>query len=119
MSLWTATIKSTPFSFRAYHNRANEWIELKQYSKARADLKKAVKINPQDPHLYYTLGRVFDADGMLDSAIASYTISLLLQPFDFNARINRGIDYLLMKKYREALADFEKCVKLDANHYYA
>jgi cytochrome c-type biogenesis protein CcmH/NrfG len=117
-TLWNSTIKTHPLSFRAYHNRANEWMDRKELEKAKADLKTAIRICPGDHHLYYTLGRVYDTQNNLDSAVIAYTRALEKRPYAQISLMNRGIDYLMLKKYGPAEKDFLSYIQVNPNNHY-
>jgi len=117
-SLWNSTIKTTRLSFRAYNNRANCYIDMKEFTRARSDLFKSLAINTKNHSTYYTIGRTFDGENSLDSAIYYYSQAITIKPYDYRSRVNRGIDLMIQKKFRSAIKDFEICTKIDPAKFY-
>lgn len=118
LSLWNSTIKTTGKSFRAYNNRANIFIDMKEFTRARSDLLKSLEINNGHYATYYTIGRTFDGQNALDSAIYYYTRAIELKPTDYKARVNRGIDLLIQNKFSRAIEDFEMCTRIDPGKFH-
>jgi tetratricopeptide (TPR) repeat protein len=117
-NLWNVTIATTDKSFRAYNNRANIFIDKKDFISARNDLFKSLEIYKDHYATTYSIGRTFDGENSLDSAINYYTKSIQDKPNFYKSRINRGIDLLIQEKFEEAIKDFDVCSQLKPHEYF-
>jgi tetratricopeptide (TPR) repeat protein len=55
-------------------------FERKSYSSAQAEFDRAIQIDPKDAQAYVRLGKLYEAEGRTDLAIAPYRKALDLQP---------------------------------------
>jgi len=113
-TLWSDAIEKGP-SVRAYNNRGDYYYRLKEYDKARADFKAALKINPEFTRAYRNLGKVERDCGRITPAIEALTQAIKLSPNKADAYIVRGNLYQSAGSYDKALADAEKALSLEKN----
>ena len=94
--------------------RGNAYFMLGQYDKALADVDKAIAINPNSRIIYshyYDRGRIHDAMGNTEKALADYSASIEAdEKFDL-PYVRRGDILAKQKKYDEALADYKKAIE--------
>jgi tetratricopeptide (TPR) repeat protein len=96
----------------AYKMRAALRLKLGRTREAEADLNAALRINPKDPSILMTLGIQATHEERWAEAADLLTRSIDLGEeavFAFNAR---GVAYLNLKKYDEAIKDFDRALKL-------
>ena len=72
---------------------------------AIAELYKAEDLNPNNPEIYYLLGRIHETDGHLDLARQEYEKALELEPTHFESRERLTA---LIEKQRRALVRYNR-----------
>lgn len=81
-------------------------------AKVKLDLLQAIRLNPQNPYLYYDLGNHYYLLGDYNSAIDSYTQALDLDARLAEAYYNRGLAYIRSEHKLEGVADLSKAGEL-------
>lgn len=77
------------------------------YTGALLELTEAEKLTPRDPELLNLLGLTYFRKGHYDLAEAKYLKALDERPGYSEARNNLGVNYLEMKRWDEAIAQFK------------
>lgn len=77
------------------------------YTGALLELTEAEKLTPEDPELLNLLGLTYFRKGHYDLAEAKYLKALDERPGYSEARNNLGVNYLEMKRWDEAIAQFK------------
>jgi hypothetical protein len=107
-------LKTNPNHAKGYENRQNIYLRLSKYPEALADASKLIRLEP-DNHLgYYAKGYVYIQYNMIDSAMFYFNKCLEVNPNTDIALNSRGS--LLLnhyKKYREAIADFDRAIRIN------
>jgi tetratricopeptide (TPR) repeat protein len=80
---------------------------------ALKDCNAALKIAPQLPWGYSTLGVVLLATGGHDDAVKALSKALQLAPDDAESYATRGRAFLALRYYRSAINDLDRAVALD------
>jgi len=120
-------IKKFPNDFRGYIVRGIYYSSIlkdKSFELSIVDYKKALNLNPQYALGYYLLGKAYSNKAMLtientknyQNALNAFTraIELNLKPtVDTNVFYERGFIYLLLEKYKEAIAEFNKALEIN------
>ena len=83
------------------------------YSKAIANFKKAVKLNPRDPELWKNLGEAYTAAKFYRKAENAFRRALTLKPDYGEVYYDMGVLYTEWGKYREAEKWFKKASSMD------
>jgi tetratricopeptide (TPR) repeat protein len=91
---------------------AETYIELGDYDKAKALLKKAIAINPRFVDAYNDLGRIYLKEGKTDEALNIFQNLARSNPLYTGIRVNLGEALLNKGRFEEALAEFKKGLKL-------
>lgn len=87
---------------------------VQETDKARADLSKAIEIDPTDASALYERGTTFlNQPGKMDLAIADFTKAIELKPRFPEAFAQRAAALLKKNEYKVALADINKAIELD------
>lgn len=94
-----------------HRNRANALIEVNRLQDALSDCQKALEYEPENPHTYIRLGKVYYRLGEQEEAIASYQKAeqLLSSPAEFNLEI--ALSRLCLKQTEVALLDIRAALK--------
>ncbi len=91
--------------------RAKAYMELGQSEKAIADYSDALEISPTPPaSLFEARGLVYSRLGKSNEAILDFGKSIELDPQGSTAYADRGLEYLVRKRYQDAIADFSDSI---------
>ncbi|MEW6713872.1 MAG: tetratricopeptide repeat protein [Nitrospirota bacterium] len=74
---------------------------------AEKEFEKALALDHTMQSVYTPLGYIKLEKGDFEGAVYYYSEALAIFPFDRDARINRGIAYEKLGRYKEALADYQ------------
>jgi len=107
----SATNKETAYY---YHSMGDEAFQRKQYMEAIQSYKRAVNVNPKDALAYYQTGICYEMLGNAysSSAIEAYNAAIRANPADGLFWYRRGSVKYGLKKYAEAIQDFNKVISL-------
>ncbi len=113
--------KQVPENDTAYTLAVSEMLltyyYLEQYENAAKLGRKVLKENYDlYPMFYLNLGSSLDELGYYDEAISYYDRILKKYPKNFLIQYNKGISYLLSKRYKEAFNQFQLTLKLNPFH---
>jgi tetratricopeptide (TPR) repeat protein len=116
---YTKALEINPNSDQAYFARALAKKSIEMYDDAIADYTKAIELNPNESAYYQSRGHLKN-NGTNDyyGAIVDFTIAI-----DKSTNPNYIADYYnsrgrakaLLKNFNEALSDYNKAIKIDAN----
>jgi len=121
ISLWSATIKVSPGSFRAHDALGAAYLERGMLDEALKEKQKAIEINPNNVALYMNRGIAYGMKGQLENAMNDFDKAIELNPEDTDAYYNRGSLYGESGQYQKAIEDYTKAIELnpeDADAYY-
>lgn len=111
------TVADTFFLDRIPGNTAfqegNNNFEDGDYQNALDKYDEALAAQPDSPAYVRAKARALMQLGRNDEALLWFNRAVALQPFFAGTYANRGILYDRMERYREAVADYEKSLKLD------
>ena len=105
-------IAKKPEYLKAYVNRADLHIVLKNTESGLNDYSKAIALSPWDPHLRLRRANVLMNKARFEEAILDYTAVLEVIP-DFAEAYNfRSLAYAALNQKANMCADFEKLCEL-------
>ena len=81
-----------------YRARAQQYIQEKNWAKARVELRNALKIDPKDSESYFLVGTVEENEGNWRNALGDYLKVVNLVPHHREARIKLGRFYVAAGK---------------------
>ncbi len=117
---YTALLAVEPTEWRAFRGRGDAYAELgKQaetladYEKAQGELEKLYKLNPKDTATLLQLAVLYGAQKKPAKAIETYTALLAVDPSEWHALRGRADTYLNVGRQAEAIADYEKALKIE------
>jgi tetratricopeptide (TPR) repeat protein len=99
----------------ALRQRASLLAHAKKFTAAVSDLELARKLEPDDQASSLQLAAVFVVEGKSDDALRIYEEIINADPKNWMAHRGRGDLYLTTGKHREAVADLEKALSLNAD----
>jgi serine/threonine protein kinase/Flp pilus assembly protein TadD len=112
LGLWYGCAAANPNDAVVLVNRGATHAKLGQYEEAIADLREAIKREPNFANGYYNLGLCYYDSDRLKEAIETFTEAIRLDPSLFNSYQSRGSVHLELEQYEAALADYREAVRL-------
>ena len=109
ITLWNRVISNNPKEPVAYNNIAIDYMDTKNYDKAKASLFLAIKNSETYPEVYrsyHNLGKAFSETGKPETGLLYYDTSIMIANTYLDAYFGRGLTYTDMGKYDKAIADF-------------
>ena len=91
-------------------------IALQNYKKAITNFKKAIRINPNVPNIYYNLGLAYHHIGNMDDAIESYKKAIDLKPDYDEAFCNMGMSLEEKGDLEGAIEKYNKVLEINPKH---
>lgn len=88
--------------------RAKAHLENGQSDKAIEDYSKAIELSKDPPaNLFEARGLVYSREGKSQQAVLDFGKSIELDPKGSTAYADRGLEYVVHKRYQDAVADFD------------
>lgn len=87
--------------------------QKKDYTRAEAEFKRAIAMDPTNPQSYTYLANAYLAQKKYGEAIKTYQNSISLDPTQDSVHTNLGNIYLQQKKYNLAEKEFKEAAKLN------
>lgn len=81
----------------------NLLIQLKRTEEAKTELEEAIKADPQNPDLYFSLGVLKEETGDKDGALESYESAIEIDSDHYNSNFNKGV--MLFKPVNELIKE--------------
>jgi tetratricopeptide (TPR) repeat protein len=104
---------SDPEELKATHlARGHEYLEARDFDKARVEFKNVLKIDPKDADARVALGQVLEQLQNWRQAAGQYLRVIEDHPMNAPARIRMGRIYLFAKQYDEAISSADEVLAL-------
>lgn len=103
------------------HTLVEAFVQAKAADKLVPAITDLAEANPKSDYAQRVLGRLALANGAIEKAIGHYSKTITLAPHDDTAYAARGQAYYTLKRYGDALLDFDRAIALrpdDAVHHY-
>jgi len=107
----TNAVEANPEEWPAYTSRAFCKAMLGDHIAAIDDYKVFLAHDATDAQTWYNLGYSQYHGGLIQESAISYSQTLELDPAYFQAYINRGLDYVMLERYDEALVDYNRALE--------
>ncbi|HSK71230.1 MAG TPA: tetratricopeptide repeat protein [Pyrinomonadaceae bacterium] len=95
-----------------YFSRSRIFAKNENFEAMLADLNRAVEVNPTH-YAYQIRARAYKGRKMYAEAVADLTKAIELNAEDAGLLMDRGDVYFLMRKFPEAIADYERILKIN------
>jgi tetratricopeptide (TPR) repeat protein len=109
---FTREIEREPSKAQHYIARATAYLNILRKEMARADLERALKLEPDNVVAIQILGEVHGMDKDYETALHHSERALQLKPNWAIPYFDRGAVYLELKDYQTALENFNKTIAL-------
>lgn len=110
---YTKALEINPKDFKAWTNKGNALIAVKEYDKALESYNKALKINPTYPTAWFHKGSVLTELRKYHDAIEAYDKTIELDQKDVKAWNNKGYVLMIVSNYQESIDCFDKALEID------
>lgn len=87
-----------------------------EWDAAEQALRRAIELNPSDPHAYHHLANYQRAIGHMDEALRTRAHAVALDPLNARTIITLAADYMVLGLYDSALIHYGRALKLDPSH---
>jgi len=115
VQLWTYNLQYNPDMWMLRYFSGNFHLAKGDAKGAIEQLEFSLKINPDFPNTYLSLGQAFDQIGKTPEAIDSYEKILKITPENPLARYRLSYDFILIKRYPEAIEQLERILQTHPN----
>jgi tetratricopeptide (TPR) repeat protein len=93
--------------------------DMREYGKAVESLRTALRLNPEDPKYYNNLGICLGRMGANEEALGMLSEYVRRKPEVAEGYNNRANVYKMLRRYREALADYDKSLSINPQGFMA
>lgn len=114
---YTEVVKEHPKNVEALRGLARTKIEAGQYSEAERDLKKALKLQPEDAATQFQLGQLYTVQERWQDAVPPFTKAMLSAPHDTTYRYHLAVAMVHAGDVDGALPHFIRTVGDAEAHY--
>jgi len=112
VTFWEKTTQSAPYSFRAYNNLADAYVDVRRYNDAIEAYKKSIRLAPSMASTYVNLGLAYAARKDFEKAINEYRKALAIDPRHGGAYNNLAVVYYYMGDHNRAVEYCDKAIEV-------
>ncbi len=116
ISLFTNVIEKYPKSDLAFINRGSARFSKKDFKGSMADYQMALNLNPGSYLAMVNLAISLRELNDLEGSLLWLNKSLKIKGRNSKAFLNRGLNYFLMAKFKEAVDDFTSAINYSGNN---
>lgn len=99
-----------------YLEKGKEYIEEKNYKKARIELRNVLQIDPKHSEAWYLVGTIEEVDKNWRAAFGDYQKALALDPENSAAQVKLGYFYVLQGDVDNAKKMLNEILAIDPNN---
>ena len=122
LTLWNHCLRISPKKAWIYNNRANAFMAIKEYQKAKRDFQQSIRLDPQYGDAYVGLGDLFLELQQYSQAIECYEHALQKVNNVRNRSLiyyKRGNIFYTQKLYNRALQDYTHAIRIRPGYFRA
>jgi tetratricopeptide (TPR) repeat protein len=101
-----------PTSAAYYLDRGDAYYYKEQHAKAIQDFDRSIQLDPAAPDAWWLRCRSRAIVNILNDALSDCSEALRLRPTHWGAYTSRGLAYLKLKQFDQAIADYDAALKL-------
>jgi Flp pilus assembly protein TadD len=113
LTLFQATVDSSPSSAKAHHNLATAYFDTGRFDEAMLHYRLALDIFPDYTEAAFSVGRIYDVRGLDAGALHWYEQALRMDWNDVDTHLNTGAVRLRLGEITSAEASFLTGLQLD------
>lgn len=110
----TKAIELVPSEYSYYSYRAIAYEETGQVDKAIEDLTAFIKLNPHEINGYRRRANAYVQKGDCKKALEDLNRAIAIAPKDFKLKRNRGELLMKLRRFKDAIADFDVIAKANS-----
>ena len=115
-SLWSDTLRVSPFSWTARDNLGVAFLQKGEVDEAITQYQQALDVNPTYDKARNNLGFALLQKGAVDPAVAQFQKALAINPNYAEAHNNLGNALMQKGQGDEALSEYQKALALNPNY---
>jgi protein O-mannosyl-transferase len=115
INYYTEAVKLNAIDHESYNNRANIYMDQNNFNAAMVDYKQALIVKPDYYVALDNMGALYARRGMFDSALYYFTKVIELKPDYKPTYSNRAITFMSLKRYEEAIKDWQRFLGYQPN----
>lgn len=112
-SLWFATKKVAPYSYRVYNNLGDVYAEEKNYELALENFKRSVALKPDYADAVHNIGYIYATVGDIERAKRYLTQALEMNPRLYQSSARLGEIYYAEGDFKKSKEYFQMCLESD------
>ncbi|MBL8024052.1 MAG: tetratricopeptide repeat protein [Elusimicrobia bacterium] len=109
---WGRSVETDPLSVESHNRLGSAYSQRREFDKAMAEYKIALRLNPQSTRALNNMGNVFFSLGQYDSALRVYNQSLAIDPHAAVTYANRGSAWQALGRPVEAIEDYSRALEM-------
>ena len=117
ISLWTANIKTEPFSSTAFNNLGFEYLEKGEHDNAIPLFIRALELEPTNQLAYENLGSSYYSIGDRERAKKVFIEATQVVPQSYKSFLNLGLIYWNENNYPAAIENYRKSISIKSDFY--
>lgn len=103
-------LSSDPLNYTAYMSRGIMWASCGELEKAKADFKRAVKVNREIPDAYYHLGNIAFMQDDFEEGVKQFNLAIAKGYDDAELYFHFGMVYEEHQNYENAIRHYTKAI---------
>lgn len=115
LTLWTRTVKISPFSSEAHDNLGFAYERAGAIDKAILEFGRSVELNPSNYKAYSNLGIAYGQKGNFTLAEKYLKMAIKINPNYYKAYNYLGLIYAKQGLFDKSIVEFKKAIKINAN----
>jgi len=96
--------------------QANEFFAQEKFAEAQNNLRRLMKMFPDDPYPHYQLGNILLRQGQPEAAIAAYQEAIRRNSRHALARNGIGVARASQGLWDEAISEYQQALKINSNY---
>ena len=116
VSLWQYTLHRLPRSATALDNLGQALYQRGDFAWAVTYYTRAIRLNSDDPNIYYNLALALVAGGKIEESIPCFRRAILIQPRHVKALNNLGGALVLLGRLDQAMKYYREVIRIDPDH---
>lgn len=113
IALYSEALYRSPNNIELLRLRSIAFVVAENYQGAIGDADKIIELSPNDSMAYWIKANCYDYQLNDNECLSSYRMATRLDPKNAAIFNDRGTAYMRMKRYTEALIDFDYAIEID------